>query len=196
VAEAEEVVERLEGDAGGLPEVAAPRDTADEVVQARERELLELGRGGRRGRSDGGAAGDAVDVDAAQAQGVAHAGLRGDRVQVGPHALEHRAVGLGVQVDEVERVVLEGGGVDHADLGLRVGVEVRPGLVEELARQGDPLAVDVLDDRQVRDVGRAVGGAGRQGRGDHALQAGADRLERHLEPAHSAAPARGPGVWS
>ena len=69
-------------------------------------------------------------------------------------------------------------GSTRRDLRDRVGVEVRAGLVEELARERDALGVDVLDDRHIGDVRRAVGRAGRKRRRDHARQAGADRLER------------------
>ena len=51
---------------------------------------------------------DVVDVGAAQPEHVAHARLRRDRIEVRPHRLERLALGLGVQVAQVERVLLAG----------------------------------------------------------------------------------------
>jgi hypothetical protein len=100
---------------------------------------------------------DLVEVGAAQAEDAAHAGVRGDAGQLGLHALEQRALGLGAQVargDAVHRAVPR---VHHQQLGHRVGQHVAPRLVEELERQRQVPRVHVLDLRDVGDVGHAVG---------------------------------------
>ena len=137
-----------------------------------------------------------VDVDAAQPEDVAHAHLRGDRGQVRLDLVEDRPLALGVQVAQVERELVAVPGIDHDHLRLRVLVEVRAGLVEELPGQRHPLGIDVADDRQDRRVRDALGRAGHEPGRQHALQAGTDRLERDRELAHRRRPAVGPGVWS
>ena len=52
------------------------------------------------------------------------------------HRLEDRTLGLGVQVLEVDRELLDRDRVDHPHLRERVHVEVRARLVEELPREG------------------------------------------------------------
>jgi hypothetical protein len=191
VAEAEQVVERLERRARRLGVLVALPDAAHELVERREHVAHRRGRLGRREVAvDGDAAQHPVHVDAAQAEHVGHPLLRRDRVEVDLHLIEDPPLGLGVQVLEVERVLLHRRRIDQAQLPERVGVEVRAGLVEELAREADPLGVDQVHDRHVGDVRRPVGRARRERRGDQALEArGRDRLERE---AHSRAPPAGP----
>src|SRR5262249_23702629 len=74
--------------------------------------------------------------------------------------------------------------------------EVRASLVEELPGQRHPLEIDIADDRQDRRVRDAFRRARHEPGREHALQTGADRLERDRELAHRRRPAVGPGVWS
>src|SRR5690606_25856787 len=101
---------------------------------------------------------------------------------------------------DVQEELAAGQRVDHVDLRERDPLRVLIGLLEELARERDVALVDAVDDREIRHIRCAVV-SDRTDRGrNHPLEAGRDRLERHLEwggwGAHSACPAVGPGVWS
>ena len=102
------VVERLERDAGDLLVGRTRRQAAHHVLQRLQQIDGPRLLGGRH--AEAGDALDVVDVGAAQPEHVAHPRLRRDRIEVGPHRLERLAVGLGVQVAQVERVLLAGSG--------------------------------------------------------------------------------------
>ncbi len=165
-----------------------PRRTARQAAAAlggRRRQGLARHRLDRR---------DRVDVGAAQLEHALHAGVRGDAGQLRLHALEHRPVGLGAQVADVQAMERGGGRVQHQHRGVRVGQDVLPRLVEELERERHVAFVHVEHLRDVGDVGHAVGAAGGQHGGDRAFQAGPDVRQRR-PPAHACAsqPATGPG---
>ena len=136
IGESEQVVERLEPDAGSLGVFDAEGQPAHELVE--ERKHVPLGRalfGRRRRGAQREAADDTVNVDATQPEDVGHPHLRGDRSQIHLDLVEDRPLALGVEVAEVERELVAVPGIDDDHLRLRVHVQVRPRLVEELARK-------------------------------------------------------------
>jgi hypothetical protein len=118
-----------------------------------------------------------IQVGAAQPEHAGHAGVRRDAGELGFHALEERAFGLGAQVvrgDAVHRAVRR---VDHQQLGHRVGEHVAPRLVEELERQREVACIDVFHLRDVGDIRSAVGRTGGHHARDRTFQAGPDGVE-------------------
>jgi len=146
-----------------------------------------------------------VDVRAQQLEHAGHAAVRSDAGQLRLHALEHRPLGFGTQVPQVQ--TKEGGGdrMEHQHRSMRVGKDVFTRLVEELKRQRDLGLGGIEHLRDVGDIGRPVGRASRHDSRNRAFQAGPDVGQcQSAGAAHetspgalsSADPALGPGVWS
>ena len=81
-----------------------------------------------------------------------HAVLRAHYVQLGRHALEDGAVGLTLLEEKVEQVLLACAPIDHQGGCLSVAPDIRRGLGEELVREGDVIAIHVIDVRKIRYV--------------------------------------------
>ena len=141
---------------------------------------------------------DAVHVGAAQLEYPGHSAVRRDAGELCLHALEQRAGLLGAQVAHREPVLRARVRMDDDHRRARILQHVLPRLAEELERQRDMLAIDVVHLRYVGDVRRAVQRAGRDHRRHGAVQCGADRLQRRCRHwLRSRSPAPGPGVcWN
>jgi hypothetical protein len=152
----------------------------------------------------------AVDVGRAQLEHVLHSCECRNRVDVGVEPLEHRAPAFGPLVHQAQPVLVVVQRVEREQAQARVLGDIARCLRQELIGERDPLVVDEMNLRDVRDVGRAVGRRrGNHGR-HHSFEAHRDvpqpdlrslrglrRLARHHDDATSmAVPAPGPGLWS
>lgn len=136
-----------------------------------------------------------VDVDSPQAERRPEAHLGSDRIEVRAHRVKCFSIGRGVQIAQVQPELLTAARAD--DQGLSEGADGhgRQAVVEPLTRGGNAFAIEILHLRDVADVRRPVGGAGRQRSWVARAEAIADRLQAD-RVAHSGVPVSGPGVSS
>ena len=192
VPEAEQVLEGVERDARDLLVARARLQAADQLLDGLQQ--IPAGRRSGRAAAENRSSVDAVDVGAAQPEHVAHAGLRGNRLEVGPHRVERlarrwRCAGT----PGPARTARWSAGRTTSDLRRGLASRLARRLVEELARVATRSASTYCDDRQVGDVRHAVGGAGGDRRGDDALQARADGSRRRRSQRAPRARRRGSG---